>query len=522
MPVGQIVAVALLHDIFDIGFSILRIAVVPREEFDDVVLWICGIAIEFNDTLPKFVNDPVIGTRIVDRLGTFHAPLNHTLGVRHGTAALKIGRGGQKDNLGLNIGRIVSGAFPECRRLIDEDILYDERIEALESLVDHIEVCIRYLRILSADIDALDDALDCLFKHDIERVVMCTVANRQRIEHIIVGRICRITEPCLKQILEELRFKCAAALRPLRKRICLMRRIGEVRRVILEHDAVVRGGLHIRLSAHCVNAAAGDTDVAHQKLHDGKAANVTNTNRMLAHAECIHHDGRRMRGEDLCRLFDVLCGHTRDCGCLLERISREMTCEVIHDRPFCRHRRCFHRLAVRIQLVAPCRLVIGARLLVVAGEDARVKIIVVAQETKCIRIAAQIIVVIFLVLDDIVDDCAEECNICAGTKLEEMVGHTRGAGIAHVHMDDDGAVVLCLHDMLHPHRMTLRHIGAFNPDKLCLLYVVPRSRHCAAPKRRTERRRRCRVADARLVVEFYHTKSAHHLDELVALLVVDL
>ena len=196
--------------------------------------------------------------------------------------------------------------------------------------------------------------------------------------------------------------------------------------------------------------------------------------------------------------------------------------EVIHDRPLCRHRRCLHRLAVCIQLVAPRLLVVRARLLIIAGEDARIEGKVVAQKAECVRVAAQIVGIVFLVLNNIIDKCSKECDICAGTKLEEMVCNARGAGVAHVDMNNDGTVVLCLHDVLHRHRMALRHVRSFDPDQLRVLEVVPRAGHGAASECAAECRRRCRMADARLVVDEDNTETARHLDQLVALLIVDL
>ena len=199
-----------------------------------------------------------------------------------------------------------------------------------------------------------------------------------------------------------------------------------------------------------------------------------------------------------------------------------MACEVIHDRPLCRHRRCLHRLAVCIELVAPRFPVVRARLFIVAGEDARIEIKVVAQEAEGVRVAAQIVGIVFLVLNNIIDKCSEECDICAGTKLEEMIRDARRAGKADIDMDDDGSVVLCLHNVLHRHRMALRHVRAFDPDQLRVLEVVPRAGHCTAPECAAERRWGRRMADARLVVDEYDTERARHLDQLVALLVVDL
>ena len=522
MSILQVVAVALLHDVLDIGLPVVRIAVVPCEKLDTVVLRIGRVLIELYDALPELVDDPVVGARVVRRIGSLHAPLDHAHGVRHRAVALEVGGSRQEDNLSLDVRRIVAWTLPECRRLVDEDILYDECVEVFKPLVDHRQICVRHLRVLSADVDALDDALDRLLEHDVERVVVRTVADRQRVEHIVVRRICRIAVPRLEEVLEILRLGRTVALRPLRESIRLMRRIRKICRQILEHDAVVRRGLHVRLSAHRVNTAARDTDVAHEQLDDRKAADILNADRVLAHAERVHHDRRRDRREELCRLLNIRDRHTRDRRCLFHRIAREMLRKAIHDRARCRERESLHRLSVAVELVAPCRLVIGACLLVIAGEDARIEVKVVAQDAECVRVAAQIVNIVFLVLDNIIDKCSEECDICAGTQLEEMVCNARSTGIADIDMDDNRAVVLCLHDVLHPHRMTLRHVRAFDPNHLRMLDVVPRAVHRTAPECSTECRRcRC-VADTRLVVEFDHTETAHHLDQLVALLVVDL
>ena len=522
MSILQVVAVALLHDVLDIGLPVVRIAVVPCEKLDTVVLRIGRVLIELADALPELVDDPVVGARVIRGIGALHAPLDHAHGVRQRSAALEVGGRRHIDDLGLDVGGVVPRTLPECRRLVDKDILYDECIEVLESLVDNRKVRIRHLRILSADVDALDDALNRLLEHDVERIVVLAVADRQRVEHIIIRRICRIAVPCLEEVLQILRLGRTVALRPLREGIRLMRWIRKVCRQILEHDAVVRRGLHVRLSAHRVDAAARDTNVAHEQLDDRKAADVLHADRVLAHAERIHHDGRCDRREELCRLLDIRNGHARDRRRLFHRIAREMFREAIHNRAGRRKSERFHRLSVRVQLVAPRRLVIRTRLLVVAGEDARIEVKVVAQDAECVRIAAQIVDVVFLVLNNIIDKCSEECDICAGAQLEEMVGNARGAGVTHIDVDDDGTVVLCLHDVLHPHRMTLRHVGSFDPNHLRMLDIVPRAVHGAAPECRTECRWRRRMTDARLVVKLDNTETAHHLDELVALLIVDL
>ena len=196
--------------------------------------------------------------------------------------------------------------------------------------------------------------------------------------------------------------------------------------------------------------------------------------------------------------------------------------EAIHDRARLRHRQCLYRLAVCVDLVPPRLLVVRARLLVVAGEDACVEFVVVTQQAVGIRVAAQIVGIVFFVLNNIIDKCSKECDICAGTQLEEMIGNARGACIAHIDVNDGRSVVLCLHDALHRERMAFCEVRAFDPDQLCLLEVVPRPRHRAASKGGVQCRRGRRVADARLVVDEDHTESACHLDELVALLVVDL
>ena len=523
MSILQVVAVALLHDVLDIRLAVrLGIAVVPCEELDRVVLRVGRVLIELYDALPELVADPVVGARVVRGIGALHAPLDHAHGVRHRAAALEVGGRRHEDDLGLDVGGVVPRTLPERSRLVDEDILHDEGIQILEPFVDNRKVRIRYLGVLPTDVDALHLPLDRLLKHDVERIIVRTVADRQGVEQIVISCICRITEPRLEEVLEELRAERAVVVRPLRERIVRMRRIREVGGVVLEHDAVVRRGLDVRLPTQGIDAAARDADVAHEQLDDRKAADVLHTDRVLRHAECVHHHRRCNAREELRRLLDVRDGHARDRRGLLERIAREMLREAIHDRARLRHRQCLYRLTVCVDLVAPRRLVIRARLLVVAGEDARIEFVVVTQQAVGIRIAAQVVGIVFFVLNNIIDKCSEECDVGAGPQLEEMIGNARGACIAHIDVNDGRAVVLCLHDAFHRERMAFCEVRPLDPDQLCLLEVVPRACHRAAPKGGVQSRRRRRMTDARLVVNEDYTESACHLDELVALLVVDL
>ena len=52
MSILQVVAVALLHDVLDIGLPVVRITVVPCEKLDTVVLRIGRVLIELYDALP--------------------------------------------------------------------------------------------------------------------------------------------------------------------------------------------------------------------------------------------------------------------------------------------------------------------------------------------------------------------------------------------------------------------------------------------------------------------------------------
>ena len=298
---------------------------------------------------------------------------------------------------------------------------------------------------------------------------MRAVADRERVEHIVVRRRRRVAEPRFEEVLEKFRAERAIVVRPLRERIVRVRRVRKVRGIILEHDAVIGRGLYVRLPAHRVDAAARDANVAHEELDDGEAAQILHTDRVLRHAKRIHHNRRRNGGEQLRGFLNIRLGHPRDRRRLFERIALEMFCETIHDGVLCRHAARLHWLAVRIQLVAPSLFVISPCFFVVAGENAGVKFVIVAQKAEGVRVPPQIIGIVFFVLDDVVDDSAEEDDIRPRTELEEVIRNAGCACIADVDMDDDGAVVARLHNVLHRHWMALRHIRSFDPNHLGVL-----------------------------------------------------
>jgi hypothetical protein len=62
------------------------------------------------------------------------------------------------------------------------------------------------------------------------------------------------------------------------------------------------------------------------------------------------------------------------------------------------------------------------------------------------------------VLEDVVHDSAQECDVAAGPNRYVQVGHRACAGEARIHMDHLGAAFLGLHHPLKADRMLLGHV----------------------------------------------------------------
>src|SRR5205823_2943196 len=90
------------------------------------------------------------------------------------------------------------------------------------------------------------------------------------------------------------------------------------------------------------------------------------------------------------------------------------------------------------------------------------------------------------VLDDVVDDGAEEGDVAPGPQRNMDVGHRAGAREARVDVDDRGPSSLGLHDPPEADRMALGHVGSLDDDAVGVLEILLESGRAASTERRPQ------------------------------------
>ena len=256
---------------------------------------------------------------------------------------------------------------------------------------------------------------------------MIGVADGAVIEAVVILGRCILAKPCFRHIDVPFAAECAISIRPLCQSVCLVRRSDKVARLHIELNAKVRRGLYIWLSAHGNDAAARDADVAFKQLHNREAADILRANCMLRHAESVHDDGRTfMIDPDASRTLDIFRRHARDIRNHLDRIA---AVEFFQARK--------HRIR-RKEVIGLLRFAIGAKGItprlrvrirffrfIKAGEQAIVKLEIIAQQAGSVRIAQDIILIELARLEHLRDDVAHKRDIRARTQLEEIIFDVR-------------------------------------------------------------------------------------------------
>ncbi len=126
-------------------------------------------------------------------------------------------------------------------------------------------------------------------------------------------------------------------------------------------------------------------------------------------------------------------------------------------------------LLYRLVFIEPCGGIVEALLLIPAGEVARAFLgifEVLAQDRRRVGVLDHVLVEVPVVLEDVMDKCAEENNVAAGAQRRPDVRHRRGTGEPRVHMDDLSAALARLDDPLQPDRVLLCHGRAHDQDRV--------------------------------------------------------
>ena len=100
-----------------------------------------------------------------------------------------------------------------------------------------------------------------------------------------------------------------------------------------------------------------------------------------------------------------------------------------------------------------------------------------------VGVGDDVLVEVLLVLEDVVDDAAEEGDVAARAQRHVHVGDRRGAGEPRVDVDDLRAARLGLHHPLEPDRVALGHVRALDDDAVGVLQVLQEGGGAATTER---------------------------------------
>src|SRR5262249_18529835 len=118
-------------------------------------------------------------------------------------------------------------------------------------------------------------------------------------------------------------------------------------------------------------------------------------------------------------------------------------------------------------LVLPGAHVVRARLRVPAGEEPVAVLGVrelVADDHPGVRVGLDVILEPASVLEDVVDDAAEEGDVAARTDADVPGRHGARSGEARIDVDDLRTALTGLHHPLDPDRVVLGHVRAHDRD----------------------------------------------------------
>src|ERR687893_86467 len=175
-----------------------------------------------------------------------------------------------------------------------------------------------------------------------------------------------------------------------------------------------------------------------------------------------------------------------------------------------------------LSLVAPTRYVVRLCLLIPTGEEARLAHVfeLLGYEGGGVGVVDDVLLEVLLVLDDVVDEAAQERYVRPSPYRGVDVAHGARAGEARVHVDELRALLARDHWVPEAYRVRLSHIRALDDDAVGVLQVHEVSGGAAPTVRGAQTGHRGAVSYARLVCDSRETQGVEELGDEVVLLVV--
>ena len=133
-----------------------------------------------------------------------------------------------------------------------------------------------------------------------------------------------------------------------------------------------------------------------------------------------------------------------------------------------------------------------------------------------------VVVVMQIVVEDVLDEAAEDGDVASGPDLQVLVGHGRRPGESRVDGDEGGPpVVTGLDGPLEPARVVLGRVGPHHQDDIGILDVLPVVGHRPATERGGQTGHRGAVSYAGLMVDIPEAHRPHRLGDEIGVLVGD-
>jgi len=236
-----------------------------------------------------------------------------------------------------------------------------------------------------------------------------------------------------------------------------------------------------------VDAAAGQADVAKEKLQHGGRVDQLHGVRVMCPAQGVEN------GADFAGLpgatnygggfFEIRGGAAANFGDLLRRVARVVPLHGLKDRERIFQCGIYFGVTAAIEIVLPGRFVVALLLFVPAAEMAFAEREVLAQQEGGVGVRADVIHVAQVVGNRVVDQAAEEGDVSAGA--EGNVGVADGGGTVETGVDTDElglALALGVHHEAEADGMIFRRITAHDQNDIGVGDVAPAIGHCPSSK----------------------------------------
>src|SRR5438270_19129 len=175
-------------------------------------------------------------------------------------------------------------------------------------------------------------------------------------------------------------------------------------------------------------------------------------------------------------------------------------------------------------LVHPRPYVVLALLRVPAREEA-VELLGVGEtrvdDHRRVRVVLDVLAEVQLVLEDVVDDPAEERDVATGADPDVLRGHRARAGEARVDVEDLCAALPRLEHPLETDRVVLGHVRAHDHDAVGVLEILLEVRRTASSERGPQTGDRGAMSYAGLVLDLDDAERGQQLLDQVVLFVVE-